>query len=313
MGKDIADQSTKKVVVIGGSNRDIISRIHNETTEFDTSNPGTISQHDGGVARNIAEVLGRLEVSVSLITVFGDDHISEEMIRHLNAQNVDVTHAIITRNMRSDTFIAVHDHKGETIACVNQMVLIKAITPTYIQSKAEMIEQADFVICDSNLAEETLVKIASLNRKGKLVIDAVSKAKSSKLRPILSEIDILKLSRSEGLALSELHQDSSVKTINISLYEKGVKQILVSDGPDGFMINSKDEIHHFDAIDATPQTVTGAGDCLLSGYIFGLAMDHSLIHACELGRQTAYLSTRSVSAVNDYIFPDNINKISKTK
>ncbi len=313
MGADKVYKAPPKIVVIGGSNRDIISRIHSETSDFDTSNQGTISQHDGGVARNIAEVLGRLEISVSLITVFGDDNISKEMMTHLNDKNVDLTHAIITSNIRSDTFIAVHDHKGETIACVNQMVLIKAITSTYIQSKADLIEQADFVICDGNLDEETLAKIASLNRKGKLVIDAVSTSKALKLRRLLAEIDILKLSRAEGLALCNLDKNSSAKNIIVSLYEKGVKQILVSDGAEGFMINSRDEIHHFAAIESSPQTVVGAGDCLLSGYLYGLFKGHSLIHACELGRHTAYLSTRSISAVNDYIDPDNINEVCKPK
>ena len=313
MGAAKAYQVPPKIIVIGGSNRDIISRIHSETADFDTSNQGTISQHDGGVARNIAEVLGRLEISVSLITAFGDDDISNEMMTHLNNKNVDLTHAIITSNMRSDTFIAVHDHKGETIACVNQMVLVKAITPTYIQSKVDLIEQADFVICDSNLDEETLAKIASLNRKGKLVIDAVSTSKALKLRRLLAEIDILKLSRSEGLALCNLDKNSSVKNIIMSLYEKGVKQILVSDGARGFMVNSRDKIHHFAAIESSPQTVTGAGDCLLSGYLYGLFREHSMVHACELGRQTAYLSTRSVSAVNDYIYPDNINEVCNPK
>ena len=200
----------------------------------------------------------------------------------------------------------MHDHQGELITAINQMPLIEAITPSYIAAKSEVICQADFVICDCNLSEDSLQAIASLDRKGALVIDAVSAAKIHKIKKLLLKIDILKLSRNEALCLCDATEDTDVSALIHQLYERGITQALISDGANGFALNEGNRIHHLEAIPATPQSVTGAGDCLLGGYIFGLATGHDMTVAAGFGKQAAYLSTKTIAAINDYISPDNL-------
>ena len=297
----------KNAVVIGGANLDIKSRFHQEASFLADSHPGVIAHHDGGVGRNIAEVLGRLGVPTCLIGAFGDDTQSRAMATHLTSKNVDLSHALIAKNSASDTFIAVHDHHGELITAINQMPLIEMITPDYIQTKSEVICQADFVICDCNLSQDTLRAIASFDRKGALVIDAVSAVKIHKVTAIAAKIDLLKLSRNEALSLCDAPADSGVDDLIHQLRERGIAQILISDGAHGFIVNDGDHIHHIKAIATTPQSVTGAGDCLLGGYIFGLANGHDVITSSGFGRQAAYLSTKTIAAINDYISPENLS------
>ena len=306
MTSPITFHSLKSVLVIGAVNRDMKARCCDPIMHLADSNSAIISQHDGGVARNIAETLGRLQVPTTFISAFGSDDISHTMRAHLESHNIDLSHAIIIENMRSDMFISIHDVDGELITAVNQMTLIKHITPAYIHSKQELIAAADFVICDCNLPQETLAAIATIERSGQLVIDGVSSSKVIRIREIIDEIDILKVSYLEALFLSDAHEKSSAESLVQSLYDKGIGQVIVSDGPEGFCINDGAQIHHFDAISSTPQTVTGAGDCLLAGYIYGLASGQTIIRACEIGRQTAFLSTKSVESVNNYITLDNL-------
>ena len=296
----------KSALVIGAVNRDIKARCCDPIIHLADSNSAIISQHDGGVGRNIAEVLGRLDVPTTLISAFGSDDISHNMRAHLQSHNIDLSHAQIQENMRSDMFISIHDVEGELITAVNQMTLVKHITPAYIHSKQDLIAAADFVICDCNLPEDTMATIAQIPRTGQLVIDAVSASKVMRIRDIIDKIDILKVSRIEALTLSEAHAQSSAESLVQSLIDKGIGQVIVSDGPQGFYINDGAQIHHFEAISATPQTVTGAGDCLLGGYIYGLASGQTIVRACEIGRQTAFLSTKSVESVNNYIILDNL-------
>ena len=296
----------KNTVVIGGINRDIKSRFHEEAIFLADSHQGVIARHDGGVGRNIAEVLGRLGVPTLLIGAFGDDAESRAMAEHLISNHVDLSHAFIAEDCGADTFIAVHDHKGELITAINQMPLIEAITPDYIRAKSKVICQADFVICDCNLTEETLQAIASLERDGALVIDAVSTAKIHKIKTITEKIDILKLSHNEALSLCDAPKDTDANSLIHQLCLRGITQVLISDGANGFTINEGDIIHHINAITAAPQSVTGAGDCLLGGYIFGLAHGHCVITSSGFGRQAAYLSTKTIAAINDFISPDNI-------
>lgn len=300
----------KRAIIIGGVNRDIKARFHKEARFLADSHQGLIARHDGGVARNIAEVLGRLGVPASLIGAFGDDGESRAMARHLEDYNVDLSHALIAEDSAADTYLAVHDHNGEMITAINQMPLIEMITPRYIATKAEVICQADFVICDCNLSEDTLQAIAALDRIGSLVIDAVSATKCHKIKPFMGHIDILKLSRNEALSLCDAphnaDDDTSAETLIHQLCARGITQTLISDGANGFAINEGDDIHHIAALKAVPQSVTGAGDCLLGGYIYGRANGYSVTASSAFGRQAAYLSTKSIAAINDMISPETL-------
>ena len=66
------DKSNEYVVAIGGSNIDIIGQPY-EKLIFKNSNKSKINLSSGGVIRNIAENLSKLNSKCHLITVFGND------------------------------------------------------------------------------------------------------------------------------------------------------------------------------------------------------------------------------------------------
>ena len=62
----------REIICIGGANID--RKFHlNDRTQLGTSNPASMTVSVGGVARNIAENLGRLDHNVRLLTVAGND------------------------------------------------------------------------------------------------------------------------------------------------------------------------------------------------------------------------------------------------
>ena len=61
-----------EVIVIGGANVDIKGRSRAAVMPG-TSNPGEVIVSPGGVGRNIAENLARLDVSTALLAMTGDD------------------------------------------------------------------------------------------------------------------------------------------------------------------------------------------------------------------------------------------------
>ena len=71
-----------KILVIGGTNIDINATSINEIVRKD-SNIGNIEISIGGVAKNIAENLARLDLDVSFLTILGNDHYAEVAIKYL--------------------------------------------------------------------------------------------------------------------------------------------------------------------------------------------------------------------------------------
>ena len=75
----------KKVVVVGGAVIDVFAYPKDKFILND-SNPGYITRSLGGVGRNIADNLARLQVDTTLITILGKDE-GKKMIMQ-NAQEV---------------------------------------------------------------------------------------------------------------------------------------------------------------------------------------------------------------------------------
>ncbi|HYK75001.1 MAG TPA: PfkB family carbohydrate kinase, partial [Pseudoneobacillus sp.] len=72
LGRAYILTESQPVICIGGANID--RKFHmREKAQLGTSNPIYTSQNAGGVARNMAENLGRLGVEVSLISASGND------------------------------------------------------------------------------------------------------------------------------------------------------------------------------------------------------------------------------------------------
>jgi pseudouridine kinase len=72
------------VVCVGGATVDRIYRAQ-ALLRLGTSNPVTSVRSFGGVARNVAESLGRLGTEVALVSAVGDDENGRALTAHLAA------------------------------------------------------------------------------------------------------------------------------------------------------------------------------------------------------------------------------------
>src|SRR5690625_7316765 len=77
------------IACIGGMNVDR-KFYAKDSLQYETSNPATSSVSVGGVARNIAENLGRLDERVTLFSVSGEDG-DWEMLKQLSSEYMDLS------------------------------------------------------------------------------------------------------------------------------------------------------------------------------------------------------------------------------
>ena len=92
---DPSASSESPVLVIGSAGIDIIGRLLNQY-QSGTSNPGHIRTSYGGVARNVAENLARLDQPVTLISVVGRDPAGDDLLDQLDNVGVDVSAVLRT-------------------------------------------------------------------------------------------------------------------------------------------------------------------------------------------------------------------------
>ena len=99
------------VIVIGAAGLDVKGRPASELMRG-TSNAGGIRSDLGGVARNIAENLARLDVDVQMLTAIGEDDNGEYLLGQAQASGIDMSEALVTDAGHTGAYLAVLDSQG---------------------------------------------------------------------------------------------------------------------------------------------------------------------------------------------------------
>lgn len=291
---------TKKIVVLGAANVDFLARVN--ALKSNSSIPGDIVMTCGGVARNVSRVLGTLKIPVSLITVFSDDIFSKMMINDLLENNVEINHSYFHVKTTSKCLFVFTNSQEYSI---NDTKILELIDPSFIQSRLEYINQSDLFIFDMSIKEEVLETITKFVET-KLVCEATSVVKSSKIRKYLSNLYILKANYLEACNIAECPPETNITNI-IEIIEKlllkGTKKIYITLGKEGAVYASNDYIIKINIMNSEEFFNTvGAGDAFAAGIIYGEMQkwkpDKILKYATQIAIQ--YLKN-GFDGINDYV------------
>ena len=321
------------VVVIGGANIDLRGRPAGVALERHTSNPGRISVDSGGVGRNIAHNLALLNVPVTLLSAVGDDGEGIRILEETGKVGVRMEQMIISGEHPTGIYLAILDEKGEMEVAVSDMQILEEISLEYLRSKAYLIRESKIVVMDTNIPEESIEYVMDLCNKVKvpILVEPVSVEKTKKLRKILDGsgrvkgsrkgrgsgkwiIDYITPSRDElesilGVKMGdnqEIDLDVDIVRASEELRRKGAKNVIVTLGERGIYVScggagegKKEDCwskfmasYRGEVVD-----VTGAGDALAAGLVYGIYNGYSLEMAARFGLGAAALTISTKEAV----------------
>ena len=274
------------VLCIGGVNLDSKLKLA-EPLRMGTSNPVSSRISSGGVARNVAENLARLESRVFLLGVFGDDPEGNRLRGELQKLKIDCSCSLVVSEKRSGSYTAIEDPEGEMLLALADMELADSMPVDHFEKNWKTLPRPDAVFLDTNFSEPVLEWVIERCKKENLPlhVDPVSIAKSNKLPGQLSGVDTLQpnLGELESLSGKSLTSDDEQASACRILLERGVKNVVLSLGSGGLnCINGESRIR----IETNPvQTfdVTGAGDALSAGVLWGRLQRWSMEQACRTG------------------------------
>ena len=189
-GKGYVLRSGSYAVVVGGVNMDIGGRSFASLVAED-SNPGAINMSLGGVGRNIAHNLSLMGTDVQLLTAFGEDIYGQSIAASCSELGIDVSHALRVADLPTSIYLFIAGPDGDMAMAMSDMQIADRISPTYLASNLQTLQNAQVVVCDTNIPAESLVYLAE-NCTAPLFCDPVSTIKAEKLRPILHRIHTLK-------------------------------------------------------------------------------------------------------------------------
>jgi pseudouridine kinase len=260
-----------------------------------TSNPAQLRLGFGGVARNVAANLARLDVPVSLVTQVADDAGGRALRDDCVAIGIDVRGVLLSAVHATSEYAAIIDAQSELVIGATATPAIDALTVGQLGAAFDDDARTAWTFADCTLPAPVLAALLEDRRAGgpPLAIDAVSTAKAARLPRDLHGLDLLFLNDGEAQALLGADAASEAPKAARALRERGAAAVVLTRGARGVVVADAGGTIEIAVPPATPVDVTGAGDALIAGTLYGLSSGEALGEAVRTGTLVARLTIES--------------------
>lgn len=299
------------VVSIGGANVDRKFRL-DRPVQMATSNPASASGSVGGVARNVAENLGRLGHPVKLLSIAGDDP-EWRLIEEQSAPYMSLELTKAMDGMATGTYTAILQPDGELVLALADMAIYDSLTPDYVKRSEAVLMSAGFLIADLNCPKETVSYIREMAKMKNipLAVIPVSEPKMERLEQDLSGIAWLILNRGEAArflgtrveTMEEWHEACE------EILRHGAENVVITGGSDGVIAGNQEGVRHFTAQQVPAVVdVTGAGDAFSGGLIHAVMENQPFDEIIKAGLVNAAKTLQSDSTVRSSLSAETLQK-----
>jgi pseudouridine kinase len=290
------------VLVIGSAGIDVKGR-PTQGLQWGSSNQGIVRNSVGGVARNIAENLARLEVPTVLLTALGDDVEGERVLEQCEANGIDCSQVLTLPNARTGTYLALLKPNGELHVAVSDFDVMHAVNSDYLDEHEDLIADAAMVVIDATLDEAALTTLFALadQHNTRVCADPTTPTLAGRLCPYIDRLHLVAPNAAETTALCGLPDPAHDLDTAISaarhLVSLGAYIAVVTLGEQGLAYADGGSGGFIRAIKTNVVDSTGAGDALTGAVIFGLLNEVPLDEAMRLGVTAASLTLQTPETV----------------
>jgi len=302
-----------RVIVVGGAVLDIMAKpLPGRELVMETSNPASCTESDGGVGRNIAEVLGRLGSLPVFYSAVGNDSRGLALFSRLEEDcgvqaSRSTVHVVDTAN--TATYLAVMNGSGDLhTACADMQVLDHILAPS-----KDMFQGAEIVVLDANPPVQVLKEAAvrACEAGAKVFFDPTSVAKASKVAQDDALMSCISYAFPSFVELAAMVQGKEatdfdglddidivpvLAEIILDRMNPNDAHLVITLGASGVVLASKQrgsemEITRFEAKKGVAvENATGAGDTLCGAFIHALLTGRTVPEAVKIGMEAATVS-----------------------
>jgi len=301
-----------RFAVVGACNFDIYATSDQTLIEAD-SNPGRVYTTPGGVGRNIAENLARLNVKTAMLTALGKDTFADAILKNANEVGLDLSQALRLPYGSTSVYVCLNKPDGDIALAVSDMESSQLISPAYLEAHAALLTTSDLVVADANLSQDALCHLWR-HYRSKLCVDCVSTPKSTKIAAITDGLYCLKANRSEAGALTGV----AVKTTEDArraaeiLHRQGVQFVIITLGEDGAMLSDGQTAPHMPLMPGETLNTSGCGDAFFAGALYALSFREPTANVLRSGLAMARICASSNAAVSPAVSPELLKEIIQT-
>jgi ribokinase len=280
-----------RIAVVGSANVDLTFRTPRLPQPGETLTGHGFHLGFGGKGANQAVMAARLGASVSLVARIGADAFGQEMLRHLGAEGMDLTHVKTDRERPTGTAAIVVDDAARN--CI--LVVPGAnhgLSPQDVQAAAPVIQSAAFVLCQLEVPLPAIQEAFRIARATG-VRTILNPAPAAPLPDdLLALTDLCAPNETELQQLTGQHAGSlgEVESAARMLLRRGAKAVAVTLGERGALLVENEKATHVPAVTVSAVDPTGAGDAFIGSLAVFWAEGHSLPEAARRACAVASLT-----------------------
>ncbi|NRF91612.1 ribokinase [Paenibacillus frigoriresistens] len=286
-----------RIVVVGSLNMDLVVVAPRIALEGETILGGLFSTMPGGKGANQAVAASRLGAKVHMVGCVGDDGFGQELLAHLNQENIDTEYVSTLAGISSGVAMITVNESGENSIVVSSGANAR-MTPDHVRRAESVICSSDLLLIQLEIPMETVEEAVSIANRHQVPV-ILNPAPANQLsEALLKQVDILTPNETEGklIITGQADGDASVEEIISTLINKGVKRVVMTLGGDGAAYSEKGTIQHLKAHQMEVVDTTGAGDSFNAGLGVYLAEGGSLEEAVQFAQKAAALSVTKLGA-----------------
>ena len=268
----------------------------------------------GGVARNIAENLARLNVPIVFAGILGADPQARVLIELTQRAGVTVfpiarsaPHAADLARLKlpdalpTATLNVMLAPDNRQIAGAFSGDILDALQPDDLDQVRDLVEAAPAVLCDGGLPADVLIRLRDmLPAETFFYGNPGSVALTPRLEPLLHRLDLLTCNHLEAQALTQVKIDGPAKLVSAALLlvKQGAQRVVITFGARGLAYADDARSLYQPARPVNLVDATGAGDALAAALIEALLRDEPIDLCLKRGLAAAALTCESEDSVS---------------
>lgn len=299
IGKPYILRKKEYVTCVGGANVDYTFNLEDQMI-MGTSNPVSKAISYGGVIRNIAENLARLNERVSLMSLVGNDTIGVNLLKD-NKKLMEVFATESLDNQPTGSYYSIIDKHGNMSVGFADMSINDLMDRTWILEHRKHLILSSWIVADTNIKKsglEALVEFSN-NEEKNLCIVGVSGPKMRNMPDDIYGVNLIITNLDESQTYFHSNSDDLFSLAKLWL-DKGVERIVITEGKKGFVYGDKSFLKHQEAFIVEEKDivdVTGAGDAFSAATIYGIINNLKFEEAVKLGAISSSLTIKQKHAV----------------
>ncbi|MBR5924789.1 MAG: ribokinase [Bacteroidales bacterium] len=285
-----------KIVVIGSSNTDMTIKGERLPVPGETVTGGIFYMGPGGKGANQAVAAQRMGGEVTFICKVGNDIFGDNALEGYKKEGIDISH-VMRSSLASGTALILVDESGEN--CISVASGANGdITPADIDSVADVIRGAGFLILQLEIPVESVLRAAKIAHEAGVYV-ILNPAPACELPTELFQyIDLMTPNRTEAQTLSgcPVTDDASLAAAVEKLRGYGVKDFVVTLGSKGSLVFKGGKAEMIPSLKVKAVDATAAGDTFCGALCVGLSEGLDLTEAARFATKASAITVQRMGA-----------------